>query len=184
MSRSKRPLPVSGIRGYDEVQAEDRDASLESISEEAQVKSVQVIQEAEKPLRARRQSVCFVCGQDNPSGLQIRFQKQEDGTITATWVPGSQWEGFHGIVHGGLVSTVLDEAMSKAVTESGCESLTAELRVRFRRPVISGGTFLIRGWVVDRKKRLIETEATLTAADGTDYAHAWATFLSLPKAQA
>ena len=77
------------------------------------------IGESGRPLRARTQSGCFVCGQNNPHGLQIRFQRQADGEMTATWAPASVWEGFHGIVHGGVVSTVLDEAMSKAVAATG-----------------------------------------------------------------
>lgn len=80
------------------------------------------------------------------------------------------------------MSTVLDEAMSKAVAATGCEALTAELRVRFRRHVTSGHSFLIRGWITSSTKRKIEAEATLTAADGTEHAHAWATFLALPNA--
>lgn len=134
-------------------------------------------------LHARPQSACFVCGQDNPTGLRIPFQRQENGEITAAWTPGQAWEGFRGIVHGGVVSTVLDEAMSKAVAASGAEALTAELRIRFRQPVESGACFTIRGWVVHRNKRLIETEATLVASDGTEHAHAWASFLTLSKAR-
>jgi acyl-coenzyme A thioesterase PaaI-like protein len=140
------------------------------------------IEESKRLPHARPQPGCFVCGQDNPNGLRIRYELQESGEITATWTPAPAWEGFRGIVHGGVVSTVLDEAMSKAVAAAGCEALTAELRVRFRRHVTSGDTFLIRGWISGRTKRKIETEATLRAADGTEHAHAWATFLALPKA--
>jgi acyl-coenzyme A thioesterase PaaI-like protein len=104
--------------------------------------------------------------------------------MTATWMPNSAWEGFRGIVHGGVVSTVLDEAMSKAVAATGSEALTAKLRVRFRHRVASGDVFLIRGWIVKRNRRLIETEAALTAPDGTEHAHAWASFLMLPGASA
>jgi acyl-coenzyme A thioesterase PaaI-like protein len=104
--------------------------------------------------------------------------------MTATWTPNPAWEGFRGIVHGGVVSTVLDEAMSKAVAATGSEALTAELRVRFRRHVTSGDVFLIRGWIVKRNRRLIGTEATLTAPDGTEHAHAWASFLTLLRASA
>jgi acyl-coenzyme A thioesterase PaaI-like protein len=131
---------------------------------------------------ARPQPACVVCGQNNPNGLRIRYEPQESGAFTAIWTPESSWEGFRGIVHGGIVTTVLDEAMSKAVSATCCEALTAELRVRFRRHVSSGETFLIRGWINDRTKRKIETEATLTGADGTEHAHAWATFLELPNA--
>jgi acyl-coenzyme A thioesterase PaaI-like protein len=104
--------------------------------------------------------------------------------MTATWTPNPAWEGFRGIVHGGVVSTVLDEAMSKAVAATGSEALTAELRVRFRRHVTSGDVFLIRGWIVKRNRRLIGAEAALTAPDGTEHAHAWASFLTLPRASA
>ena len=140
------------------------------------------IEESGNHLEARTQSACFVCGQDNPHGLRIRFEPQASGEVTATWAPDSAWEGFRGIVHGGVVSTVLDEAMSKAVAAAGHQALTAELRVRFRRPVTSGGVFVIRGWIVKSTKRVIETEATVTALDATEHAHAWGSFLSLPKA--
>jgi len=132
-------------------------------------------------LRARSQSGCFVCGQENPHGLKIRFRRQDDGEITAIWTPSPAWEGFRGIVHGGIVSTVLDEAMSKAVAATGTEALTAELRVRFRRHVKAGTSFLIRGRIVCRNRRLMKAEAVLLAGDGTEHAHAWATFLDLKR---
>jgi acyl-coenzyme A thioesterase PaaI-like protein len=137
------------------------------------------VDESGRPLNARTQSGCFVCGQNNPQGLRIRFRREDAGEMTAHWTPTSAWEGFRGIVHGGVVSTVLDEAMSKAVAGTGIEALTAELRVRFRRHVTSEDMFLVRGWVVSLNKRLIKTEAVLMGTDGTEHAHAWATFLPL-----
>jgi uncharacterized protein (TIGR00369 family) len=126
------------------------------------------------------QSRCFVCGQDNPSGLKVGFRRLGDGEVVAGWSPGPAWEGFSGIVHGGVLSAVLDEAMSKAVISSGAEALTAELRVRYVLPVRSGTTVEVRGWVVNRDRRLIETEAAITGANGSEYAHAWGRFLALP----
>jgi acyl-coenzyme A thioesterase PaaI-like protein len=138
-------------------------------------------QESDAELRARRQSGCFVCGPENPRGLRLVFRSSETGEMSATWNPGSDFEGFQGIVHGGLVSTVMDEAMSKAVAESGSEALTAELRVRFRQPVASGQAYLVRGWIVDRRKRVIEAEASVSAVDGAEHAHGWARFFSLKR---
>lgn len=135
----------------------------------------------EQPLHARSQSACFVCGKDNGRGLRIAFRLHDNGEISARWTPEPAFEGFRGIVHGGVVSTVLDEAMSKAVAATGTEALTAELRVRFRHHVTTGDAFHVRGWIVQRNKRLIETEAILTDNDGIEHAHAWARFLSLPK---
>ena len=132
-------------------------------------------------LHASPHSACFVCGQDNPTGLRIRFRRQLEGEILADWTPGPEWEGFRGIVHGGVVSTVLDEAMSKSVASTRIEALTAELRVRYRLPASSGSAFQIRGWIVKRSKRLIQTEATLTSLDGKVHARAWGSFLCLSK---
>jgi acyl-coenzyme A thioesterase PaaI-like protein len=131
-------------------------------------------------LQAVPHSRCFVCGRDNASGLQIQFITDPAGTAAADWTPVASWEGFQGIVHGGIVATVLDEAMSKAVAATKCKALTGELRVRYRHHVATGETLHVRGWVVKRAKRLITTEATLTAADGSERAHAWARFLTLP----
>jgi len=130
-------------------------------------------------LYAESQNRCFVCGQQNPNGLHIRFEPAATGEVTAAWIPRTDWEGFRGIVHGGVVSTVLDEAMSKAVIGLNYEALTAELRVRFRHHVRAGEQLSIRGWVVKRDRRVIRTEATLTAADGSERAHGWASFLTL-----
>ena len=138
-------------------------------------------EDVESRLQARSQSACFVCGQENARGLRIRFERGE-GQARAEWRPEPAFEGFRGIVHGGVVSTVLDEAMSKAVAGTGTQALTAELRVRYRRHVATGEVYQVKGWVVRRNKRLIEAEGVLTAGDGTEHAHAWGRFLTLPRA--
>jgi acyl-coenzyme A thioesterase PaaI-like protein len=135
-------------------------------------------------LRARRQHRCVVCGQDNVHGLRLEYVLERDGAATAEWRPAAHWEGFQGIVHGGIISTVLDEAMSKAVAGMNCEALTGELRVRFRHHVETGEVLRIRGWVVEKKKRLVLAEAVLTAADGSERAHAWGRFVALTGRQA
>ncbi len=131
------------------------------------------------PPRAEIQSTCFVCGPTHPIGLRIRYELTGDGVVNARWVPSHAWEGFRGIIHGGIVCTVLDEAMSKAVAASAGEALTAEMRVRFRRRIQPGQELAIRGWIVDHSKRRIRTEAVVAGADGEEFAHAWGTFLSL-----
>jgi acyl-coenzyme A thioesterase PaaI-like protein len=126
--------------------------------------------------RARLNSACVVCGSANPKGLRISFQQRAD-LICADWTPTSDWEGFQGVIHGGIITTVLDEAMSKAIIARNWEALTVELKVRFRGRVSAGQAFRIRGWVVEKQRRKILTEATLTSTTGEECAHAWATFL-------
>ena len=132
-------------------------------------------------LYARPQRVCVVCGPDHPHGLRLRYEMAPDGSANAVWTPTGDWQGFQGIIHGGIIGTVLDEAMAKAVTAAGYEALTGELRVRFRHHVRPGEELGIRGWIVERSKRLVRAEAALNGPDGSERALAWSVFLPLPK---
>lgn len=120
---------------------------------------------------------CFACGPDNPKGLRMAFTIHLPGRAEIKWTPSGPYEGYPGILHGGVVSTVLDEAMSKAVTSEFKFVMTAELKVRFRAPVRSGVLLSVAGWIVKRGKRLIEAEASIMGPDGVECAHAWGSFL-------
>ena len=135
-----------------------------------------------KPIRLRRNPSCVVCGAQNPNGLRIEFARETNG-VRANWLPAEGWESFRGVIHGGIITTVLDEAMSQAVIARDWHALTAELTVRLRRRVSPGDALQVRGWIKDRRKRRIRTEATLTAESGQELAHAWATFLTAPGAE-
>lgn len=132
----------------------------------------------DKRERARLNQACVVCGSTNPKGLKIRFQ-QRSGVICADWIPTGDWESFQGTIHGGIITTVLDEAMSKAIIAREWEALTADLRVRFRGRVAPEERLHVRSWVIEKQRRRILTEATLTSTAGEERAHAWATFLVL-----
>jgi len=127
------------------------------------------------------QRTCFGCGVDNPHGLQLQFRVDPDGAAEGSWIPDTKWEGLQGIVHGGIITTLLDEAMAKAVAAAGCKAMTADLRVRFRQYAKTGELFRVRGWIVRNRRRVIEAEATVVAHDGGERAHAWATFLAVTK---
>lgn len=128
------------------------------------------------------QPVCFACGAENPHGLRLQFHVSGAGSVVAEWTPLKCWEGFQGIIHGGIVSTVLDEAMSKAVAAATQPALTCRLEVRLRRPVVPGEPLAVRAWVVEKRKRRIRVEAELRDRLNKERAHAWATFLQAPAA--
>src|ERR1017187_2607347 len=141
-------------------------------------------QEKDEVTKERRTSIlsassCFVCGPDNPRGLHLAFQTNEGGEMIAEWIPEPEMEGYQGIVHGGIVRTVLDVALATVVDATGADALTAELSVRFRQQVSSGSPVHVRGWIAGQNRRMINTEAVLTGADGVELAHAWAVFLAL-----
>jgi hypothetical protein len=133
---------------------------------------------ASRPRRshARLNARCVVCGAENSAGLRLNFCQGLDGA-TAAWTPTGQWESFQETIHGGIIGTVLDEAMSKAIIALGWEAFTADLRVRFRGRIAPGDELHVRGWVVEKRRRHIATEATLVTSDGEERAHAWGTFL-------
>lgn len=115
---------------------------------------------------------CFVCGAENPHGLQLRFYR--DGqSVVAGFTPQPHHAGFRGIVHGGLIATALDEAMFWAAacqTKRFC--LAAELTVRFIRKVVVGQSLQVVAWLEADRGRLWESSAVLRDAAGVVYAKA------------
>ncbi|RCK80413.1 MAG: 1,4-dihydroxy-2-naphthoyl-CoA hydrolase [Candidatus Ozemobacter sibiricus] len=115
---------------------------------------------------------CFVCGDHNPDGLQIAFRRHDADTCTATWVPGAAFQGYAGIVHGGLLSTLLDEAMAHCLNGAGRQVVTADLRVRFLRPVPVGLPLTVTGTRTGHRQRIHFARGTVTGPDGTLLAEA------------
>ncbi len=76
---------------------------------------------------------CIVCGTDNPKGLHLRFSYDEDtGRAETVFTPGPDLQGWAGIVHGGILVTLLDEVMAKAAARRGLQVLTGEITARFK----------------------------------------------------
>jgi hypothetical protein len=121
-------------------------------------------------------SACFVCGEENQHGLHLAFQT-DGGRASSVWTPRIGWESFQGVIHGGVISSVLDEAMSKALILHGYEAFTVDLRIRFRKTVCVGDVVSVSGWVLCVEKRKILAEATITSEEGDEKAHAWGVFL-------
>lgn len=110
---------------------------------------------------------CFACGEENPLGLHLRFVYGE-GRAEATFVAERAHQGYPGLLHGGLVATLLDEAMAHAVIASYGPAVTGELRVRLRGGGVPlGRTLRLRGWVNARRGRLVLAEAHLCDEVGT-----------------
>jgi len=112
-------------------------------------------------------AMCFVCGQSNPIGLKIKFEvDKENLRLKGVFTPRREHEGFRNIMHGGLQSAILDEAMVKLLWEAGISAVSAALEIRLLRPAKIGREIAIEGWVESRKGRLIFTAARLKDSDG------------------
>ena len=80
---------------------------------------------------------CFGCGKSNPCGLQLTFRHQGDALVT-DFTPGGTHEGWPGIVHGGIISTLLYEVMENLAYRNGTVAMMRDLQVNFRRPAKIG----------------------------------------------
>jgi uncharacterized protein (TIGR00369 family) len=110
---------------------------------------------------------CLVCGRQNPHGLKLSLDVDEStGVVSVRFTPRPEHIGFEGIVHGGVLATVLDEAMVWAATWAGKRFCVAgEFSVRFRRSASVGEPLRVETRVDSNRSRLIQTSGTVT--DGT-----------------
>jgi uncharacterized protein (TIGR00369 family) len=111
---------------------------------------------------------CFVCGENNPGGLQLTFEiDKERETLKTTFVASPVFQGFDGLIHGGIITTLLDEAMAKLCYELGYNSVTASLEVRFIHPAPILQPLLIYGEITEVSRRLIKAKSRVMKEDGT-----------------
>ena len=112
-------------------------------------------------------SGCLVCGRDNPHGLKLDLHvNPETGVVTLGFTPRPEHIGFEGIVHGGVIATVLDEVMVWAATWAGRRfCVCGELTTRFRREAAVGRVLVVTAKVESNRPRLLVTSAEVRDAE-------------------
>jgi uncharacterized protein (TIGR00369 family) len=134
----------------------------------------------EKLSYVKNSRTCFGCGPDNAAGLRLEFEILPDGRLRTRFRPRDIHGGWEGVFHGGLMATLLDEAMMAYLYRHGMDAATAELTVRYRRPVRIGDELTVHAWQTARKGRLLEMEAEALRG-GERVAEARARCLALPR---
>ena len=119
----------------------------------------------------QRYSHCFVCGDKNAIGLKLDFY-EKDGNARAEFTPDRNFEGYKDILHGGILSTLLDEAMIKSILAKEILTVTSQIEVKFKKPAIIGEKLIIEGKTTGERGRLILTEGKVFKEDGTVIAKA------------
>jgi uncharacterized protein (TIGR00369 family) len=123
--------------------------------------------------RFRDNGACFVCGNGNPAGLNLAFKlDQENGRARADVIFPARFQGWEGVVHGGLLATVLDEAMIKAGQAKEIACVTAEITVRFMKPAAPGQGYVVEGRIIEDKGKFIVAESEALDSSGTPVARA------------
>jgi uncharacterized protein (TIGR00369 family) len=121
---------------------------------------------------------CIACGPYSPIGLQMRFAVAEDASVQSRVSVGAAFQGWRDIVHGGVVAMLLDEAMAYAAGARGLLGMTADLKMRFRRPVPVGEELVVRGNVLWQRRNVLGMAASITDAAGRLLASAEGSFVS------
>lgn len=127
---------------------------------------------------------CFVCGSRNSNGLQIPIQNSIKGhTCSFTWAAGPIYQSYAGIVHGGILSTLMDEAMGYAVMGSEQEimAVTADMHVRYLRPTPIGVPLTVAATLVGQRKNMYFARASIILPDGNVLAEAEGRFAEIKK---
>jgi len=145
----------------------------------------------EPPLQGKLQPnshSCFVCGLANPFGLKLRFYTQADGEVIADIIIPEQFQGYPGVVHGGVVAAILDEAAGRSHMVEytlGGESrtrfmLTARMELRYRQNAPVGQPLRLVGRAGKSKGRTAQASAYLYDQSGSLLAEAEAVLVDLP----
>jgi uncharacterized protein (TIGR00369 family) len=124
---------------------------------------------------------CFGCGQRNPDGLKMRFQPMGGESVCELEV-ADKFQSWEGIVHGGVVALMLDEAMGWAGWHAGHPGVTGRLQVRYREPLRVGERVRVAARVERVRRSLVYATARIDRADGACVAEARATLMAVPTA--
>ena len=137
--------------------------------------------ESKRLVKVAEDAACFVCGQKNPIGLKACFNVDKDALSSyAKLSLSTHYQGWQDVVHGGILATLLDEACVYACRACAEQCVTAELQVRYRKPVPVDATVEVFGRVADNSRKVWKAEAQIRI-DGALYAEAQAKIFILEK---
>jgi uncharacterized protein (TIGR00369 family) len=131
------------------------------------------------PMAHGAQNRCFGCGKANPGGLHLEFQLADDQSVVSLALIPDSFEGPPGYLHGGIIATLLDEAMSKALRASGFTAMTRHMEVDYLRPVPSGAPLRLEGRVTGKDGRKHWAEARILNSEGTALAQGKGLFIEV-----
>lgn len=124
---------------------------------------------------------CFACGVRNADGLQLVFREEGD-EVVCEFIPDARFQGFPGLVHGGILATLLDETLNRQATRERRWMMTGRLDIRYRNAAPVGRALRVAARTISSRARMLTAEGEIRLADDpeTVVASAEGTFLSVP----
>jgi acyl-coenzyme A thioesterase PaaI-like protein len=112
--------------------------------------------------RSTRHPRCVVCGREGPGALGLHFRVRPDGSVIGDFDCDGQFEGYGGMLPGGVISAIADGAMTNCLFAHGVTAVTAELNVRFRHPITLDAPLTVRARMARSVSPLFVLEADLS----------------------
>lgn len=127
---------------------------------------------------------CFGCSLANRHGLRLRFRENTaDGSVECDFRMARRFEGPPGHVHGGIIATILDEAMGKVNRQKGIVALTRHMSVDYLQPVPLGVKLRAVGWPINAEGRKHFHAGEIRTLDGVVLARSEGLFLAIDPAE-
>ncbi|MBC8312727.1 MAG: PaaI family thioesterase [Candidatus Cloacimonetes bacterium] len=118
-----------------------------------------------------KDNFCFACSPKNPIGLKLQFS-YSDGSAITSWTPKKEFQGFPGILHGGIIATILDEVMAYAIIPKKVYAPTVEMSIRFQKKIPIGQELFAKGWIENEQKNIIFVKGEIRNKNGEILANA------------
>jgi uncharacterized protein (TIGR00369 family) len=126
---------------------------------------------------------CFACGELNEVGLHLKLNL-EDGRCSTELEMPQRFEGWEGVIHGGILCTILDEIMAWSLVSQDNWGVTARMSITFRKPVTVGQAIRAEGWITEDRRRIQVTAGRIVdAITGEELALAEATYVAASDAK-
>jgi acyl-coenzyme A thioesterase PaaI-like protein len=122
---------------------------------------------------------CFACGHRNESGLKLIFRREGE-RIIADYMPSERYQGFPGVLHGGILATMLDETMSRTGALRREWLMTGKLDIRYRRPAPIDQPLRVWGEIARERAGAVDAIGAVELTDGTVLAEARGMFMRMP----
>jgi uncharacterized protein (TIGR00369 family) len=128
--------------------------------------------------------MCLVCGTENRAGLKARFYELDGGELLGVFRPREEHQSYPGRLHGGIASAILDETIGRAIMirQPGAWGVTAELTIRYRKPVPLDGDVKVVARITRDAGRLFEGTGEIRLPDGSVAVEASGKYLRMPLA--
>ncbi len=133
-------------------------------------------------LRTELHAHCVACGEHGDHCLGLRMQGRDDGSVEGAFAPAPWMRGYNDRLHGGIVATVLDSAMTQCLLMQGVAAYTVKMEIRFRNAAPREGDYRVVAWREESRSSVHDMQATLSLGN-TPIATASARFFETDEAR-